>query len=189
MKPPTLPNDRTDWERLRNMTDEEALANAEADPDAQPLTDEQLEEMQPGTVVLRLRLALKLTQKDFAERFHLSLSVVRDWEQLRSKPSLAAQALLCAIEDNPQGVARALKNHHPYTTHTPKNLSILDQLTDISKQATLRGTPTDFSTQLTDLDLIHRRHKDTTTQKTPQEDPSNPSPTPKTTQKTPKVAN
>lgn len=37
--------DKTDWERLRNMTEEEAVRNAEADPDAQPLTEEQLSRM------------------------------------------------------------------------------------------------------------------------------------------------
>ncbi|MBO4313635.1 MAG: BrnA antitoxin family protein [Desulfovibrio sp.] len=32
----------TDWERLRNMTDDEAHANALADSDSPPLTDDQL---------------------------------------------------------------------------------------------------------------------------------------------------
>lgn len=31
--------DESDWEYVKNMSDEEALANAMADPDAQPLTD------------------------------------------------------------------------------------------------------------------------------------------------------
>jgi len=34
--------DRTDWARLRSMTDEEVMAAARNDPDAQPLTPEQL---------------------------------------------------------------------------------------------------------------------------------------------------
>ena len=32
--------DKTDWARLRAMTDEEVLAAAMSDPDAGPLTDE-----------------------------------------------------------------------------------------------------------------------------------------------------
>ncbi len=34
--------DRTDWERVRNMTEEEIDANALADPDNPPWTDEEL---------------------------------------------------------------------------------------------------------------------------------------------------
>jgi putative transcriptional regulator len=34
--------DKTDWDRLRAMTDEEVTAAALADPDARPLTIEQL---------------------------------------------------------------------------------------------------------------------------------------------------
>lgn len=34
--------DETDWERLRTMTDEEAYANALADPDSQPMPAEML---------------------------------------------------------------------------------------------------------------------------------------------------
>lgn len=35
----------TDWARLAAMTDEEVLAAALADPDAQPLSDEELDRM------------------------------------------------------------------------------------------------------------------------------------------------
>lgn len=37
----------TDWDRLAKMTDEEVLAAALSDPDAQPLTDGQLARMVP----------------------------------------------------------------------------------------------------------------------------------------------
>jgi putative transcriptional regulator len=40
-----LPADETDWERLAAMTDEEVDAAARSDPDAQPLTPEQLARM------------------------------------------------------------------------------------------------------------------------------------------------
>ena len=33
-----LPPDKTDWERVKAMTDEEVIAAALSDPDAQPLT-------------------------------------------------------------------------------------------------------------------------------------------------------
>jgi putative transcriptional regulator len=37
-----LPADKTDWARIDAMTDEEVVAAALSDPDAQPLTPEQL---------------------------------------------------------------------------------------------------------------------------------------------------
>lgn len=40
-----LPPDKTDWGRLDAMTDEEVAAAARSDPDAQPLTPEQLARM------------------------------------------------------------------------------------------------------------------------------------------------
>lgn len=39
--------DRTDWERVLNMTEEEIEANALSDPDNPPLTDEELAAMVP----------------------------------------------------------------------------------------------------------------------------------------------
>ncbi len=40
---PAMVSLKTDWERVRNMSDEEAEQNALDDPDNPPLTDEQLE--------------------------------------------------------------------------------------------------------------------------------------------------
>jgi hypothetical protein len=37
-----LPPSRTDWERLRTMTEEEIEANARSDPDNPPWTDDEL---------------------------------------------------------------------------------------------------------------------------------------------------
>ena len=40
-----LPPDKTDWARVNAMTDEEVVRAARSDPDAQPLTREQLDRM------------------------------------------------------------------------------------------------------------------------------------------------
>jgi putative transcriptional regulator len=42
-----LPPSETDWTKVKAMTEEEILARALADPDAQPLTPEQLARMKP----------------------------------------------------------------------------------------------------------------------------------------------
>ena len=72
------PEDKTDWERVRNMTDEEVEAAALADPDAQPLTDEELARaFRPGGLVA-LRQRLGLEQAEFARRFQIDLDTLRE---------------------------------------------------------------------------------------------------------------
>jgi putative transcriptional regulator len=105
-QPPTLtPEQRV---RLDAMTDEEVEAAALADPDAQPLTEEQLARFERVPDVKAIRERLRLSQKQFAEIFGLSLSVVRDWEQRRFIPDQAARTLLKVIDRNPEAVKQAL---------------------------------------------------------------------------------
>ena len=59
----TVVEDMTDWERVESMTDEEVTAAALADPDAQPLTEEQLRKSRrlsdlPGTTLIEKLRAL-----------------------------------------------------------------------------------------------------------------------------------
>jgi putative transcriptional regulator len=90
------------------MTDEEVMAAALSDPDAQPLTPEQLARMRRVPRVKWLRQRLGMTQTEFAEAFRLPLSTLRDWEQHRSTPDAPARALLLAIERDPKAVRKLL---------------------------------------------------------------------------------
>jgi putative transcriptional regulator len=103
-----LPRGDTDWPRVRAMTDEEVMAAALSDPDAQPLTPEQLARMRRVPRVKWLRQQLGMTQAEFAEAFHLPLSTLRDWEQHRSTPDAPARALLLAIERDPKAMRKLL---------------------------------------------------------------------------------
>jgi putative transcriptional regulator len=98
----------TDWNRLNAATDEEIVAAARSDPDAQPLTAEQLAGMRRVSRVKVLRQRLGLTQAQFAEAFHLPITTLRDWEQHRSTPDAPARALLLAIERDPEVMRRLL---------------------------------------------------------------------------------
>lgn len=99
---------KTDWEYLRNMTDEEAYQNALDDPDNPPLTEEQLSRMPRVPRVKIIRRALGMTQEQFAERYLIPLGTLRDWEQGRTEPDQAAQAYLKVIAKEPDTVSRAL---------------------------------------------------------------------------------
>lgn len=102
------PRGDTDWDALESMTGDEAIAAAESDPDAQPLTDEQLARMKRVSRVKVLRQRLGMTQAEFADAFGLPLGTLRDWEQHRSTPDAPARALLRAIEREPETMRRLL---------------------------------------------------------------------------------
>ena len=103
-----LPPDQTDWARVTTMTDDEVMAAALSDPDAQPLTPEQLAGMRRVSRVKVLRQRLGMTQMQFADAFHLPITTLRDWEQRRSTPDAPARALLLAIERDPEVMRRLL---------------------------------------------------------------------------------
>jgi putative transcriptional regulator len=98
----------SDWSRTDAMTEEEIMAAALADPDAQPVSVDQLAKMRRVSRVKALRQRLGMTQAEFAEAFHLPLTTLRDWEQRRSTPDAPARALLLAIERDPEVMRRLL---------------------------------------------------------------------------------
>jgi putative transcriptional regulator len=100
--------DRTDWARVDAMTDEQVHAAAMADPDARPMTPEELAKARRVPRVRTLRRALGLTQEEFAVRYHIPLGTLRDWEQGRTEPDQPARAYLKVIASNPEWVSRAL---------------------------------------------------------------------------------
>jgi putative transcriptional regulator len=104
---PVPPGD-TDWARLDATTDEEVMAAALSDPDALPLTPEQLAKMRRVSRVKVLRRRLGMTRAEFAEAFRLPIATLLDWEQHRSTPDAPARALLLAIERDPKVVRQLL---------------------------------------------------------------------------------
>jgi putative transcriptional regulator len=103
-----LPRGDTDWAQLDALTDEEVMAAARSDPDAQPLNLEQLKGMRRVSRVKVLRQRLGMTQAEFAQAFHLPITTLRDWEQHHSAPDAPARALLLAIERDPEVMRRLL---------------------------------------------------------------------------------
>jgi putative transcriptional regulator len=104
MKKPT----ETDWAELDAMSDEEVHAAALSDPDAQPLTDEDMNRMKRTPRVKIIRRALRLSQEEFAQRYHIPLETLRDWEEGRSEPDALGRASLKVIAREPDVVRDAL---------------------------------------------------------------------------------
>jgi putative transcriptional regulator len=100
---------KSDLPRLATMTDEEIIAAARADPDAaQPRTEAQLKRVRRVSPAKRLRWKLGLSQAEFAQKFHIPLGTLRDWEQHRTEPDRAARAYLKVIAADAGFVERAL---------------------------------------------------------------------------------
>ncbi len=100
----------TDWARVDAMTDEDVLAAALSDPDAQPITPERAARLRRVSAVKVLRGRLGMTQAEFSMAFGIPVGTLRDWEQHRSVPDATAQALLLAIEREPDTMRRLLQS-------------------------------------------------------------------------------
>jgi putative transcriptional regulator len=85
-------------------------AAARADPDAQPLTPDDLKRMRRTPQAKIIRRALALTQEEFAIRYHIPLGTLRDWEQGRAEPDQATRAYLKVIAREPERVERVLNS-------------------------------------------------------------------------------
>jgi putative transcriptional regulator len=95
-------------EPLPPMTDEEVMAAALSDPDAQPLTAEDFKHMRRTPRVKIIRRALRLTQEQFAAKFCIPLGTLRDWEQGAAEPDACAKSYLKVIAYNPNIVIEAM---------------------------------------------------------------------------------
>ena len=107
---------RTDWSRLDAMTEAQRHQAALNDPDARPLSEEDLTRMKRTPQVKIVRRALGRSQEEFAARFHIPIGTLRDWEQGRVEPDQAARAYLTVIARDPEAVSRALKSPVPPQT-------------------------------------------------------------------------
>jgi putative transcriptional regulator len=106
---------KSEWSRLDAMTAKERHAAALADPDAQPITEEDIASGRMRLVprVRTLRRVLKLSQEEFAAQFHIPVGTLRDWEQRRKEPDAAARAYLRVIALEPDVVRKALARRPP----------------------------------------------------------------------------
>lgn len=101
---------RTDWKRVDSLSEEEIERAALSDPECPPSTREELKRMRRVQEVKRIRHALSMTQAEFARRFQISLSTLRDWEQGRYPPDQSARTLLKVISKIPEEVQAALES-------------------------------------------------------------------------------
>ena len=104
---------KTDWKRVKSMTEREIVTAAKSDADAQLLTAAQLKKfkrVQPTKEVdvRMIRDKLHLSQEQFADYFGVSVRTIQEWEQHRRTPTATARNFLKVIERAPKVVQEAL---------------------------------------------------------------------------------
>jgi putative transcriptional regulator len=104
------PRTKTDWSRFDAMTEAQRHTAALSDPDARPLTEEDLTRMKRTPQVKIIRRALGLSQEEFAARYRIPIGTLRDWEQGRVQPDQAARAYLMVIAREPEIARQALES-------------------------------------------------------------------------------
>lgn len=97
----------------RRRSDEEIRAAVAGDPDAAPVyTAEQIgellaaEDARDRFGVARLRRRLGLSRIQFADRYRIPLSTLRQWEQGTREPDAASRLLIAVIAEEPALVAK-----------------------------------------------------------------------------------
>ena len=65
----------------------------------------------PAEINVRsIRAKLHLSQEDFASAFGFTVHQIRQWEQGRTRPLGAIRAFLLLIDNDPEGILRALQS-------------------------------------------------------------------------------
>jgi putative transcriptional regulator len=107
---------RTDWKKVKAMTEKKIVKAAKSDPDAKPLSAARLKKFKrvhpPKVVDVKgIREKLRLSQAKFAGYFGVSTRTVQEWEQHRREPTATARNFLKVIEREPEAVLRALSSN------------------------------------------------------------------------------
>lgn len=98
---------RIDIEKIKRATDDD-IARWKREDGIDDATLGQARFVGAGPDVKVIRERLGLSQEAFADRFHLSLRTVQEWEQRRRVPEGPARVLLRVIDREPDAVERAL---------------------------------------------------------------------------------
>jgi putative transcriptional regulator len=104
---------KTNWKKVKSLTEKQIISAAKSDPDAKPLTKAQLKNFKrvypPKRIdVKAIREKLHISQKEFASYFGVSVRTVQEWEQHRRTPSTIARNFLKVIDKAPKAVLKAL---------------------------------------------------------------------------------
>lgn len=104
---------KTNWKKVKSLTEEQIAAAANTDSDVPLLTPAQLKQFKrvypvKQVDVKSVRQKLHLSQQEFANYFGVSVRTIQEWEQHRRTPTATARNFLKVIELAPKVVQKAL---------------------------------------------------------------------------------
>ncbi|HSW69945.1 MAG TPA: NadS family protein [Gammaproteobacteria bacterium] len=104
---------KTNWPKVKSLTEKQIVTAAKSDPDAKPLTKADLKKFKrvhaPKEIdVKAIREKLQVSQEEFAGYFGVSVRTVQEWEQHRRTPTTVARNFLKVIDKAPKAVLKAL---------------------------------------------------------------------------------
>ena len=102
---------KTDWVAVDALTEAQVIAAASVDDACPPSGLDQVFHKMARAKSIRLKL--RLSQEEFAARFHIPRETLAAWERHKCVPDAVAQAFLDAIAADPEGVAKALAMSKP----------------------------------------------------------------------------
>lgn len=108
---------KTNWTKVKTLTEKEIVSAARSDSDAKLLTKAELKKFTrvnpPHEVSVKaIRKTLNVSQEDFANYFGVGKRTIQEWEQGRRTPTTTARILLSVIAKEPKVVQRVLSNQH-----------------------------------------------------------------------------
>lgn len=109
----TVMKSKTNWKKVKALTEKQIISAAKSDADSQPLTAAQLKKFKRVNPVKNIdvkavRKKLHLSQMEFAHYFGVSIRTIQEWEQHRRTPGSTARNFLKVIEKVPEIVQEIL---------------------------------------------------------------------------------
>lgn len=106
---------KTDWDKVKSLTDEDIERAASSDPDAPLLTKEELtgfKRANPGIEfdVKFIRNRQEMTQEEFSSNYGINKRTLQGWEQRAKKPSATEITFLKIIDKYPEEVKRMVRD-------------------------------------------------------------------------------
>ena len=105
---PAATRTSVDWSKLSGLHFEDAIAAALTGPVEESAPCAKTEKASQTALSLKVRLKLDLSRAEFAQRYQIPRSKLRDWDQGRAQPDDVAVAFLKTIDALPDEVANIL---------------------------------------------------------------------------------
>jgi putative transcriptional regulator len=106
---------KTDWEKVKFLTEEDIERAASSDPDAPLLTKEELRGFKRANPNIEfdvkfIRNRQDLTQEEFSSNYGINKRTLQGWEQRAKKPSETEVTFLKVIDKYPEEVKRMVRD-------------------------------------------------------------------------------